>query len=417
MNAEQPSVHPPTCPALGRLDWSQSEHEVRRMQARIVKATQEGRWGKVKALQWLLTHSFRGKALAVKRVTENQGKRTAGVDGVVCSTPASKYKAIGTLRRRGYRPQPLRRVHIPKANGKLRPLGIPTMKDRAMQALYLLALGPVAETTADLNSYGFRPGRSTADAIAQCFTLLVARPAQVGFGGRHPWLFRQHQPRMDAPAYIHGQGSAAQMVESWLCRKSNSVPHGGGNAARRDHLSDAGEPDTGRVGNTSRGRVQANEMPREEHQPQSELGEVCGRLHHHRRSKELLENEVRPLVEQFMRERGLELSPEKTCITHIAQGFDFLGQNIRKFEDKLLIRPSRKNVQVFLAKVRQRIRESRGTSQMQLIRRSTRSCGVGRITIVTSWRRGRLRKSRWCCSTASGAGRNAGIPTSPLPGS
>ena len=150
-----------------QVDWTQCEHHVRRIQARIVKATREGRQHKVKALQWLLTHSFSGRALAVKRVTDNKGKRTPGVDGRTWQTPAAKFKSIGTLRRRGYRPQPLRRVHIPKANGKLRPLGIPTMKDRAMQALYLLALEPVAETTADLNSYGFRPGRSTADAITQ----------------------------------------------------------------------------------------------------------------------------------------------------------------------------------------------------------------------------------------------------------
>src|SRR5580765_5999340 len=113
--------------ALDQIDWPKCERQVRRLQARIVKTTQEGRWNKVKALQRLLTCSFSGKALAVKRVTDNRGRRTSGVDRVSWSTSASKHKAIGTLRRRGYQPQPLRRVHIPKANGKLRPLGIPTV--------------------------------------------------------------------------------------------------------------------------------------------------------------------------------------------------------------------------------------------------------------------------------------------------
>jgi RNA-directed DNA polymerase len=172
------NVDPSMCASSGQashwdqIDWAKCERQVGRLQARIVKATREGRWGKVKTLQWLLTHSFSGKALAVKRVTENQGKRTPGVDRVTWSTPAARLKALGSLHRRGYRPLPLRRVYIPKANGKQRPLGIPTMKDRAMQALYLLALEPVAETAADPNSYGFRPKRSTADALQQCFNTL-----------------------------------------------------------------------------------------------------------------------------------------------------------------------------------------------------------------------------------------------------
>ncbi len=128
--------------------------------------------GKVKALQRLLTRSFSGKALAVRRVTENQGKNTPGVDKVTWNTPQKKINAVYSLRQRDYHPQPLRRIYIPKKNGKRRALGIPTMKDRSMQAIYLLALDPVAETTADPNSYGFRPQRSTADAIEQCFTAL-----------------------------------------------------------------------------------------------------------------------------------------------------------------------------------------------------------------------------------------------------
>ncbi len=156
------------------IDWRKGNRNVRRLQARIVKATQEGRWGKVKALQHLLTHSFSGKALAVRRVTENQGKSTPGVDEEIWNTPSKKAKAVLSLRQRGYRPSPLRRIYIPKSSDpkKLRPLSIPTMKDRAMQALYLSALDPIAETVADPNSYGFRKERSTADAIEQCFKLL-----------------------------------------------------------------------------------------------------------------------------------------------------------------------------------------------------------------------------------------------------
>ena len=164
---------PPADMDWHQINWTNCHSSVRRLQARIVKATKEGRWGKVKALQHLLTHSFSGKALAVKRVTENQGKRTAGVDGVTWSTPESKSQAVRSLRQRGYKPLPLKRVYIPKANGKRRPLGIPTMKDRAMQALYLLAQEPVAETTADPNSYGFRLERSCADAAQACFNVMA----------------------------------------------------------------------------------------------------------------------------------------------------------------------------------------------------------------------------------------------------
>src|SRR5947209_6845138 len=164
------------------INWQAVNQEVRRLQVRIVKATREGKWGKVKALQHLLTHSFSGKALAVRRVTENQGKRTPGVDGEIWDTPAKKTKAVHSLKQDSYHPLPLRRVYIPKSNGKKRPLGIPTMKDRAMQALYLLALDPIAETQADPNSYGFRRERCCADAIDQTHTVLSNR-------GGAEWIF------------------------------------------------------------------------------------------------------------------------------------------------------------------------------------------------------------------------------------
>src|SRR6516162_9512845 len=139
------------------IDWQTIHRNVRRLQVRIVQATKASRWGKVRALQRLLTHSYSGKVLAVRRVTENTGKKTPGVDQEIWDTPEKKTQAVRKLRRRGYQSLPLRRVYIPKSDGKtMRPLGIPTMKDRGMQALHLLALDPIAETTADKNSNGFR---------------------------------------------------------------------------------------------------------------------------------------------------------------------------------------------------------------------------------------------------------------------
>ena len=155
------------------MKWDTAAQEARRLQMRIAKATREGRHSKAKALQWLLTHSFYAKALAVKRVVQNDGKRTPGVDKIIWKTPRQKIEAIKTLQRHGYQPQPLRRIYIPKKNGKQRPLGIPTMKDRAMQALHAMALEPIAENKADPNSYGFRAKRSTADAIGHCFYALA----------------------------------------------------------------------------------------------------------------------------------------------------------------------------------------------------------------------------------------------------
>ena len=130
------------------INWKKAEDYVKKLQMRIVKAQKSGHCSKVKTLQWLLTHSFYAKALAVRRVTSNKGKNTAGVDHEIWKTPKGKFAAISKLGR---------------------PLSIPTMTDRAMQTLYKFALEPLAETLADPNSYGFRTGRSTHDAIGQCF--------------------------------------------------------------------------------------------------------------------------------------------------------------------------------------------------------------------------------------------------------
>lgn len=157
-------------PAMWDIDAA--KRHVYRLQLRIAKAVEKGRYNRARALQRLLTSSFSGKLLAVHRVMNNRGRKTPRIDGVVWSGVLDKANAVAAIKRRGYRAQPLRRIYIPKSNGKERPLGIPTMTDRAMQALHRLALEPWAEVTADRNSYGFRPKRSTHDALESCFQLL-----------------------------------------------------------------------------------------------------------------------------------------------------------------------------------------------------------------------------------------------------
>jgi RNA-directed DNA polymerase len=163
------------------IPWFKAKAQVLRLQMRIAKAEREGRRGRVNALQRLLTTSFYGKCLAVKRVTSSSGGKTPGVDGVVLKTPKQKMDAVKSLRSKGYTPLPLKRIYIPKKSGKLRPLSIPTMKDRAMQALWYAALVPIAEQRADPNAYGFRPKRSAHDAIEQCFKMLGKRFSNLDF--------------------------------------------------------------------------------------------------------------------------------------------------------------------------------------------------------------------------------------------
>ena len=156
------------------INWHAVEGNVRRLQERIYRATTNKAWKKVKNLQKLLVRATSNTLLAIRRITqENQGKHTAGIDRVVCDTPEARWKLFQEgLSLKGYKPQPVRRVYIPKDNGTQRPLGIPTVKDRVMQAIVKAALEPEWEARFEANSYGFRPGRCTMDAIEALHTTL-----------------------------------------------------------------------------------------------------------------------------------------------------------------------------------------------------------------------------------------------------
>jgi len=359
------------------LDWARIQQSVRKTQLKIAQATREGDWRRVKRLQRLLTHSFYGRCLAVRRVTENRGRKTPGVDGETWGTPQAKLHAVGRLsKQRGYRPRPLRRVWIPKpGKQERRPLGIPTMLDRAMQALYLQALEPVVESTSDPKSYGFRPDRSTADAMVELFHLLSSQKAPVwilegdikGFFDNinHEWLCRNVP--MDR-----------KVLRKWL--KAGVIDR------RQLMATEAGTPQGGIISPClANATLNGLETQLKRHLAQklgvkkAKTAKVqCVRYADDfvitAASKELLEEEVKPWVEQFLSVRGVALSREKTQITHIHQGFDFLGWNFRKYvpkspyrKAKLLIKPSKKNASAFYRKVREIIKSSGALTQDALI--------------------------------------------------
>jgi RNA-directed DNA polymerase len=349
------------------INWPQAYRTVRRLQVRIVKAVREGKWHKVKALVYLLTHSFSGRALAILRVVSNQGARTPGVDGVLWNTPAAKSNAFSSLRRHGYRPQPLRRIYIPKSNGKRRPLGIPTMTDRAMQALFLLGLDPIAESQSDGHSYGFRLERNCADALEQVHLLLgnPHGPRWILEGDikacfdriSHDWLLR-HIP-LDKDLLSRWL-KAGFLEKQALFATTEGTPQGG-----------IVSPVLANRALDGLQRLLADHFPNSRHRKcKVHLVRYADDFLITGTSKVLLEYEVKPLVAQFLQERGLELSHEKTTITHVNRGFDFLGQTIRRYRcGKVLLKPSRRSVKTFVTKVQKTIDRAGSLTAGQLIQR------------------------------------------------
>lgn len=334
-----------------KVDIKKAKASVYRLQMRIAKAARQKRYNKVRALQWLLSHSFYAKLLAVHRVVSNKGHKTPGVDGVLWETETDKATAVLQLKRRGYQAQPLRRIHIPKSNGKKRPLGIPTLHDRAMQALYQLGLNPVAEVWADANSYGFRNKRSCQDALKQCFIVLARKLSprwilDADISGcfdhiDHDWML-DHIP-MDR-----------QILSTWL-----SCGFIEGTVFKK---TDEGTPQGGIISATLC-NMALDGLEAVVHQAVPRTGSCVNFIRYAddfiitAKNETLLTDYILPAVNAFTAQRGLSLSEEKTHITTIDQGFDFLGCTLRKYRGKLLITPKRSKVFAFANTLKTLIRK------------------------------------------------------------
>ena len=338
------------------IPWKGAKTHVFRLQVRIAKATREGRFGRVKALQRILTHSFYSKCLAVKRVTSNTGKNTPGIDGEIWRTNLQKIRAVESLRRRGYKPLPLKRIYIPKKrDDKRRPLSIPVMKDRAMQAIWLLALYPVAEEKVGPNSYGFRARRSAHDAIEQCFVALGRkRSAKFVLEGdikscfdriSHEWLLKN----IPMDKVILQKFLKAQFVEDGkLYPVTAGIPQGGIISPCLTLITLAG----------LEGKLKSQDE-RTRKKEKINFIAYADDFVITAASEELLNRKVIPIVDEFLAERGLELSKEKTSITHVEKGFDFLGFNLRKYcNGKMMIKPSKGNIKSFLCEIRKTIKSN-----------------------------------------------------------
>lgn len=337
------------------IDWPEMERRVYRLQVRIAKSIREQRWGKARALQHLLSRSWAAKLLAVKRVISNKGSRTAGIDGVRWTAPGQYWRAAQQLRTAGYRAQPLRRIYIPKKNGDRRPLGIPTLHDRAMQSLHALGLAPIAETTGDKHSYGFREKRSLHDACKQGFIVLAQKTAA-------PWVLEADIKacfdRISHDWLLAHIPLPKRVLRQWL--KSGYMDK----EARFE--TDDGTPQGGIISpmlcNMALDGLENEVVPASRSRGRSKLHVIryADDFIITGTSPAILEREVRPKVERFLAERGLQLSEEKTRLSHIDQGFSFLGFHFRKYRETLLIQPEDGKTREVLEKVRGVLARYRG---------------------------------------------------------